>query len=100
MPASHPWPAGQAKPARSAEEKSKNIIVILVVSVWKHGIHKVRNYKKYYDYYDFDRFVFVLLSYLDLQAFVLQTGVEIQENVFPDSFRCMFVFLFLDSYGS
>ena len=35
-----------------------------------------------------------LLSYLDLQAFLLQTGVKIQENVIPDSFRSMFFAVF------
>ena len=46
-------------------------------------------------------FPFVLLSYLDLQASLQQTGVKIQEYVIPDSFRSMFVgdFFLLDSYG-
>ena len=34
-------------------------------------------------------FPFVLSSYSDLQAFLLQTGVKIQENMIPDSFRSM-----------
>ncbi len=29
---------------------------------------------------------FVLLQYLDLQAFMQQTGIKVQENVIPDSF--------------
>ena len=32
-------------------------------------------------------FPFVLLQYLDLQAFLQQTGIKVQENVIPDSFR-------------
>ena len=31
-------------------------------------------------------FPFVLLQYLDLQAFLQQTGIKVQENVIPDSF--------------
>ena len=34
-------------------------------------------------------FPFVLLSYLDLQAFLLQNGVKMQESVIPNSFRSM-----------
>ena len=47
-------------------------------------------------------FPFVLLSYLDLQAFLQQTSVNIQENVIPDSFRSMLFggTFFTDSYGS
>ena len=31
-------------------------------------------------------FPFVLLQYLDLQAFLQQTSIKVQENVIPDSF--------------
>ena len=46
-------------------------------------------------------FPFVSLSYLDFQASLQQTGVKIQENVVPDSFRSMIIrgTFFLDSYG-
>ena len=76
-----------------------------------HGIHKVRNYKNvmkniiFIDLWNplqnVCDFPFVLLSYLDVQAFLLQTGVKIQDNVILDSFRSMrFGGVFFPGYGS
>ena len=42
-------------------------------------------------------FPFVLLSSFDLKAFLLPTGIELQEHVIPDVFWSFFP---PDSYGS